>query len=814
MTPADRAPLPDALRTVRLDADILRGDPLNPRHNEHAIAPIAENIRRYGFTAPVIARPDPDRPEGAEGAPPGGGLVVIAGHTRLAAAASAGVEAVPVHVLDVTEAEGRALMLSDNKLGELATWNDDGLAAILADLDADDTIDLGDLGWSDVELAELLGPEVDPPGGEGSGGQRGAALAGHIERHPVEVIEGECVAVLDGMPAKSVDAVLTDPPYGIGFMGEAWDGDLDFAPKWAAALFRVCKPGAHVLAFGADRKVHRLAVALEDAGFEIRHQISWLHWGAFPAGSNIGKAIDRMRHDREQILQVTSWVRAARKAAGITNADIDAAFGLNGMAGHWTSTASQPSVPTLDQWPALLAVLGVAEADVPPEIARLAVDLNSAKGEPGPNWDKREVVGTVEGWTNAEGRIGPVGMSGKDYDVTLPATEAAARWEGWHTRLRPIVEPIVLARRPFEGGATAAANCLAWGVGALNIDATRHPPGDPLWPGPNGANPSVPVENSAPRPREIYNLGPGPTAHEQTFGANHPLGRYPGNVVTHPRASTTDRDWGLPENYQPHEAGVMGSAGGSLDGRARPTNRNDHVSVKPIGLMRHLAKLICPPGGHLLDTFAGSGSAGIAACAEGMRATLIERDPHFVEISRIRCAAAMTLPSTGGKAISRAKLSAPAAYALDEDMIRGRVLDYGSGRGGDVERLRKVAAVGLTDLSAVEAYDPNHGPTESPIGPFDTILCTYVLNVVDLATEADILRALFVLLAPGGRALISVRRDLDREADGATAYHGQRWVDLAGEDLPIVEENASFCMYLLADPSGGDPAFPPEAGAT
>ncbi len=160
MTTADT----DGLRWVDIADGTLRGDPTNPRNNEGSIAPIAASIRRFGFGAPVVARPDPDRP-GADGEL--GGLVVIAGHTRLAAAVAAGIERVPVRVLDVTEAEGRALMLADNKLAEAATWNDDGLADLLGDLQ-EGGVDLDGLGWDETEIADLLGG-----GGVGGGGGGG-----------------------------------------------------------------------------------------------------------------------------------------------------------------------------------------------------------------------------------------------------------------------------------------------------------------------------------------------------------------------------------------------------------------------------------------------------------------------------------------------------------------------------------------------------------------------------------------------------------------------------------------------------------------
>jgi len=100
---------------------------------------------------------------------------------------------------------------------------------------------------------------------------------------PVSVLHGDCIDLMRGMPAESVDAIVTDPPYGLGFMGKAWDA-LPPGEEWALECLRVLKPGGHLLAFGGTRTWHRLAVAVEDAGFEIRDSIAWMHGEGFPKG--------------------------------------------------------------------------------------------------------------------------------------------------------------------------------------------------------------------------------------------------------------------------------------------------------------------------------------------------------------------------------------------------------------------------------------------------------------------------------------------------------------------------------------------------
>jgi len=106
------------------------------------------------------------------------------------------------------------------------------------------------------------------------------------------IIHGDCIEVMATMDAASVDAIVCDPPYELGFMGKRWDGTgIAFDPATWEACLRVLKPGGHLLAFGGSRTFHRIAVAIEDAGFEIRDTLSWLYGSGFPKSLDVGKAI-------------------------------------------------------------------------------------------------------------------------------------------------------------------------------------------------------------------------------------------------------------------------------------------------------------------------------------------------------------------------------------------------------------------------------------------------------------------------------------------------------------------------------------------
>ena len=288
---------------------------------------------------------------------------------------------------------------------------------------------------------------------------------------------GDSLALLRGLEDESIDAVVTDPPAGIAFMGKSWDSDKGGRDEWIAWLesifvecLRVLNPGGHVLVWALPRTSHWTGTAIERAGFEMRDVLQHHFGSGFPKSLDVGKAIDKRRHDREQILEVTRWIAGARDAAGLTNAAIDEAFGFNGMAGHWTTQESQPQVPTLDQIPPLLELLDAVPTE---EVQRLMFELNGRKGEPGEAWHRREVIGTK---TAVDGRVSRPGLplqpqSSREIEITTPATDASRKWNGWGTAIKPASEFWWMARKRLLG--TVAETVLKHGTGALNVAANR-----------------------------------------------------------------------------------------------------------------------------------------------------------------------------------------------------------------------------------------------------------------------------------------------------------------------------------------------------
>lgn len=496
----------------------------------------------------------------------------------------------------------------------------------------------------------------------------------HARGESWQLFHGDCREVLASLPDCSVDSVVTDPPYELGFMGKAWDasGIAYNVDLWTECL-RVLKPGGHLLAFGGTRTYHRMAVAIEDAGFEIRDSLHWVYGSGFPKSLDVSKAIDKQRHDRADILRVTNWIADAVKRSGVKHGNILRAFGFNEgsrMVGHWTARVwgSQPAVPTLEQVPLLLDTLGVEMDDVPEDIRRLLWDLNGRKGQPGENWWKREVVGTKTyvngGGTSYELRMGE--RVEVEAAITAPATDAAKQWEGWGTALKPAHEPIVLARKPLTG--TVAATVLEHGTGALNIDGTRV-----------GTDERVNAPASSLDNGTTMDGG----AAQTTRAATIATGRWPANVIFDTEAGavldeqsgvrtsgigairkTAPRSFGLGGDGAPNvEYGDTGGASRfftSIEWEPevdvpfryvpKPSKKERtcdgtvagiHPTQKPLALMRWLVRLVTPPGGTVLDPFAGSGTTLMATLHEDKHAIGIELTDEYLPIIEGRVAWAL-----------------------------------------------------------------------------------------------------------------------------------------------------------------------------
>ena len=401
---------------------------------------------------------------------------------------------------------------------------------------------------------------------------------------------GDAFDVLPDLPDQSVHAVVTDPPYGLAFMGRDWD---DFKPKeyqewceeWARECKRVLKPGGHLLAFSGNRTHHRLFTGVEDAGFEIRDTLTWHYGSGFPKASDVSKTIDK-RADAE------------REVVG------------------QTEKAKQVS-----------------------DESRAATAGKSQSGE------------TVHA------------------PKSEPATDAAKKWDGWKTGLKPATEFVVMARKPYDGATVDSV--LENGTGALNIDACRITTDDDLS---GGATTDKPRESDLSGDNRT-DAGKGMFSEGSNPDIEPAEGRYPANVVfDEAAADALDREVGelagcartpqtgtgrntsdAPTRNDPDERIELESGGPSryfYTSKASRSERteggaiqNDHPTVKPIDLMEWLIKLVTREGQVVLDPFAGSGTTCKAAKALNREFVGIERQAKWADVARVRCGLSPDDPS-------------------------------------------------------------------------------------------------------------------------------------------------------------------------
>lgn len=275
---------------------------------------------------------------------------------------------------------------------------------------------------------------------------------------PYTLHRGDCIEVMRGMADNSVDAVVTDPPYELGFMGKSWDAsgiayNLDV---WREAL-RVLKPGGHLLAFSGARTQHRMVCAIEDAGFEVRDQIMWVFGSGFPKSQNVSKALDKT--GGVSVAWFGPWLKRWRDERDLSQKELCERCGFfgkvnrGGTIANWELGLGQP---TVDQFNRICEVLALPFDSM--EAAEREVISQQQQGKlavaPGQSNDRSSVT----------------------LDITAPATDVARQWEGWGTALKPAHEPICVARKPLAKGHTVAANVLAFGTGAINVDGCRVEP--------------------------------------------------------------------------------------------------------------------------------------------------------------------------------------------------------------------------------------------------------------------------------------------------------------------------------------------------
>jgi DNA modification methylase len=419
---------------------------------------------------------------------------------------------------------------------------------------------------------------------------------------------GSNLDVLPTLPDNSVDSIVTDPPYELGFMGKKWDNSgIAYSVELWTECLRVLKPGGHLLSFGGTRTWHRIAVAIENAGFEVRDSIAWMYGSGFPKSLDVSKAIDKgTGENKQRQLKFVNWMRST----GITAKQINDATGTQ-MSSHYIGL-SQPAIATADLFDKLRPYL----PEVPQEIERLVAERTGIEWTA---YKNREVVGSKPsslGGTVAAGERNQEFINqhkNKKVDITAPSTPEAQQWEGWGTALKPAFEPIVVARKPLIG--TVAENVLTHGTGALNIDGSRI--GTETRYNSHAGNTNTGFTADDKR----TDAGKGMFAGKSE-GGSEVQGRWPTNVIL---------DEYIVEMFEESRFFYCAKAS-KRDRNEGLETHNAHPTVKPTALMEYLIKLVTSPGGTVLDPFTGSGSTGKAAILQGFDFIGIELTEDYIPI--------------------------------------------------------------------------------------------------------------------------------------------------------------------------------------
>jgi DNA modification methylase len=463
-----------------------------------------------------------------------------------------------------------------------------------------------------------------------------------------------------------------------GFMGKQWDGgDIAFRVETWRDVIRVLKPGGYLVAFGGTRTSHRMVCAIEDAGFEIRDQIGWVYGAGFPKSLNVSKKLNgqrcacerpegaasvlqhglrRMQHSRVPSTELAGEERQEVLLKGVSEHGVHRAM-LRPEYKKRAKGGEERSLEGRSNASQEAGELCLREIRALPEtsskhgqdgwICDGTQESNGGVGGPSPSQggvrsscrsrpvEQSEIeLGTVAGQSKPQdgGAWQNCGRCGKPI---IP--------DGLGTALKPAWEPVCLARKPLDG--TNVQNVRKHGTGAINIDGCRiH--------GDDAKGYEYTVKRTA--PGAMQNATGKTKFDDVSFTGKTKDGRWPANLIhdgsDEVLAAFPQSDGGgdIHKRSSPKTSGVYGDFAGDDDrwsgygdegsaarffysAKADSDDRigSKHPTVKPVDLMRYLVRLVTPPGGVVLDCFAGTGTTGEAAWREGMRAILIEREEEY-----------------------------------------------------------------------------------------------------------------------------------------------------------------------------------------
>lgn len=398
------------------------------------------------------------------------------------------------------------------------------------------------------------------------------------------VLQGNCLDIMKTLEDNSVDAIVTDPPYGLSFMGKKWDYDVPSTEIWQEAL-RVLKPGGYLLAFAGTRTQHRMAVRIEDAGFEIRDMIAWIYGSGFPKSLNIGKAVDKIQgNERELVDNPNTRDRTKHDATTIfTSQEVtgwDATKGTSQWEG-W-GTALKPALE-----PITVARKPLGEKTVAQNVLKWGV-----------------------GGINIDGcRV--------SHDEPTKTANRQQRSAGWNPD-----------NCGFDSTNNTVASAAPEGRFPANLihDGSDEVVG--LFPNSKGNGATGGGDGG------IWTKG-----NKQQVSPGYVDSGSAARFFYCAKASKSERNRGCEELGQKIVNDGRQTDIDNAFQRGTTLRSNTHPTVKPIALMEYLVKLVSPENSIVLDPFAGSGSTLIACKNLGRQYIGIEMNPEYIEIINARLSA-------------------------------------------------------------------------------------------------------------------------------------------------------------------------------
>lgn len=406
----------------------------------------------------------------------------------------------------------------------------------------------------------------------------------------INLLKGDCLHSLKTLPDNSVDSIVTDPPYGLSFMGKDWDYDVPKSDMWREAM-RVLKPGGHLLSFFGTRTYHRGAVAIEDAGFEIRDQIMWIYGSGFPKSTNVALRIDKESGAVEN------------RGHGFNVAGQNVQLNQNKELRSDHPDYKKPEFKTAEakQWDGWGTAL--KPANEPIVVARkplekgLTIAENVVKWGTGAiNIDECRIEGKPR-TTHANGNFQSKTVVNNLYQHGLIAGVQLSEPEGrWPANIM------------FDEEAAAALDEQSGQSKSSSAKRINKP----------GKNIAMSGDN----------LGHVSSGHDDSGGASR--------FFYVAKASKSERNKGLESCHLVKTNEGRKKEIDNAFQRGSTERQNFHPTVKPVKLMQYLIKLVTPPNGTVLDPFMGSGTTGVAAKGLGFNFIGCELSPEYMEIAKKR----------------------------------------------------------------------------------------------------------------------------------------------------------------------------------